>query len=55
MILDKQDRILDANKGFEKLCKTVNDQFDNAIISLHIPFSHYCDTDGNQAKNSQCS
>ena len=39
-----------ANKGFQTLCRIVNEQFDKAIISLHIPFSHYCDTDGNQAK-----
>lgn len=31
-----------ANKGFDKLIKLVNDQYDKAIIKLVIPLGHYC-------------
>lgn len=34
------------NKGFEKLVKLVNKEFDEAIIRLHIPFAFYGDADG---------
>lgn len=34
-----------GNKGFGRVVKTVNDQFDEAIIRLHIPFAYYGDRD----------
>ena len=39
------------NKGFERLCKLVNEQFDEAVIKFHIPFSYYGDNDGQLAKS----
>lgn len=39
------------NKGFERLVKLVNEQFDEAIIKLHIPFAHYGDKMGTVAKS----
>lgn len=39
------------NKGFERIVRMVNDQFDTALIRLHIPFAHYGDADGYQAKS----
>jgi hypothetical protein len=38
------------NKGFDKICSLVNDQFDEAVINLNITFSHYC---GNNFENEQ--
>lgn len=35
-----------GNKGFGRIVKTVNDQFEEAIIRLHIPFAYYGDRDG---------
>jgi len=40
-----------GNKGFGRIVKTVNDQFDEAIIRLHIPFAHYGDMDKQSIKN----
>jgi len=40
-----------GNKGFGRVVKTVNDQFDKAIIRLHIPFAHYGDQDQSSIKN----
>lgn len=37
------------HKGFEKIVKLVNQQFDNAIIKFHIPYSFYADRDGLRA------
>lgn len=37
------------HKGFEKIVKLVNEQFDEAIIRLHISFSFYADRDGTRA------
>lgn len=44
------------NKGFERLCSMVNEQFDEAVIRLHIPFSHYGDSEGHSARGivSKC-
>lgn len=39
------------NKGFEKLVKLVNKEFDEAIIRLHIPFAFYGDADGAVSKS----
>lgn len=39
------------NKGFEKLVKLVNKEFDEAIIRLHIPFAFYGDSDGAISKS----
>jgi hypothetical protein len=38
------------NKGFEKICETVNSNFDKAIIHLHITSSAFCDVDGHESK-----
>ena len=35
-----------GNKGFGRVVKTVNDQFDEAIIKLHIPRAFYGDKNG---------
>lgn len=40
-----------GNKGFGRVCKMVNDQFDEAIIRLHMPFAYYGDRDGQSIKN----
>lgn len=40
-----------GNKGFGSIVKFVNDQFDEAIIRLHIPFAFYGDADGNSVTN----
>jgi len=37
------------HKGFEKIVKIVNNQFDEAIIKLHISKSFYADRDGNRS------
>lgn len=34
-----------GSKGFGRVVKTVNDQFDEAIIRLHMPFAYYGDRD----------
>lgn len=34
------------NKGFERICKLVNDNFDLALIHLHITTSFFCDQFG---------
>lgn len=39
-----------SNKGFERLVKLVNEQFDTAHINLNIPFAYYGDMYGNIAK-----
>lgn len=39
------------NKGFERLVKRVNDEFERSTIRLNIPFAHYGDADGAIAKN----
>ena len=38
------------NKGFDKICELVNNEFDEAVINLHITLSHYC---GNIAEQEQ--
>lgn len=38
------------NKGFARLAAMVQDQFDEAIIKLHIPFSTFFDPDGREAR-----
>jgi SAM-dependent methyltransferase len=38
-----------TNKGFARLAALVNEQFDQAIIRLHIPFSAFFDPDGREA------
>ena len=45
------------NKGFERLVKLVNDEFDEAVIRLHIPFAFYGDSNGDSAKyiSAACS
>jgi|TARA_R110000822_G_scaffold15763_1_gene54121 hypothetical protein len=42
-----------SDKGFDKICKLVNNEFDEAIINLHITFSHFCSngTEQEQIKN----
>jgi hypothetical protein len=37
-------------KGFEELVGLVQAEFDQAVIRLHIPFSPYSDTDGQQVR-----
>src|ERR1700678_1487034 len=37
------------HKGFEKIIKLVNEQFDEAIIRLHIPHSFYADRNGHRS------
>jgi hypothetical protein len=34
------------NKGFPRLCSMVNEQFEEAIIRLHLTFSHFVDASG---------
>lgn len=38
-----------AGKGFERLISTVQKEFDEAIIRLHIPFAAFGDSDGREA------
>jgi len=38
-----------AGKGFQKLISRVQDEFDQAIIRLHIPFARFGDSDGRSA------
>lgn len=40
-----------GNKGFGRLVKMVNDQFDEAIIRLHIPFAYYGDRNGDSVRS----
>ncbi len=37
-------------KGFEKLVSTVQNEFDEAVIRLNIPFATFGDADGNSAR-----
>jgi FkbM family methyltransferase len=37
-------------KGFDRLLSTVQDEFDEAIVRLHIPLSDFADPEGVQAK-----
>jgi len=39
-----------AGKGFETLISTVQKEFDEAIIRLHIPFAAFGDSDGSEAR-----
>lgn len=39
------------NKGFNRICRLVNAQFDSAIIKLHIPFAFFGDRDGASVRN----
>jgi SAM-dependent methyltransferase len=39
-----------AGKGFERLISTVQKEFDEAIIRLHIPFAAFGDSDGSEAR-----
>ena len=34
------------NKGFERICRLINENFTDAIIHLHITNSHFCDIEG---------
>jgi SAM-dependent methyltransferase len=36
-----------AGKGFHRVIQQAANEFDRAIVRLHIPFSHYCDSSGN--------
>lgn len=38
------------NKGYERIIDTVQNQYDIAVIRLLIPYAHYGDRDGGQAK-----
>lgn len=38
-----------AGKGFERLISTIQNEFDEAIIRLHIPFAAFGDADGSSA------
>ena len=38
------------HKGIDKIAYMVQKEFDEAIIRLHIPFSYYCDPEGDQAR-----
>jgi hypothetical protein len=38
-----------AGKGFERVVRTVQDEFDEATIRLHMPLSPFMDADGTQA------
>lgn len=40
-----------VQKGFDRLCQIVNEQFDEAIIKLNIPFSFYGDPNGISSRN----
>lgn len=40
-----------GNKGFGRIVKLVNDQFDEAIIRLHIPRAYYGDRNGESSVN----
>lgn len=39
-----------AGKGFEKLIATVQNEFDQAVIKLHIPFAAFGDAQGTEAR-----
>jgi hypothetical protein len=39
-------------KGFDKLILKVQEEFDEAIIRLHIPFSDFADANGDKAKQT---
>lgn len=39
------------NKGFEKICILINQNFTNVIIHLHITSSFFCDKDGISSNN----
>jgi len=39
-----------TNKGFARLAAMVQEQFDEAIIRMHIPFSAFFDPDGHEAR-----
>ncbi len=39
-----------AGKGFETLISTVQKEFDEAIVRLHIPFAAFGDSDGREAR-----
>ena len=39
-----------AGKGFERLVSTIQSEFDEAIIRLHIPFAAFADADGSSAR-----
>jgi SAM-dependent methyltransferase len=39
-----------TNKGFSRLAAMVQEQFDEAIIRMHIPFSAFFDPDGYEAR-----
>jgi len=38
-----------AGKGFEKLISTIQLEYDDAIVRLHIPFASFADSDGSSA------
>lgn len=40
-----------GSKGFGRVVKTVNDQFEKALIRLHIPFAHYGDKEKKSIEN----
>jgi hypothetical protein len=39
------------HKGIHKIAQKVQEEFDEAIIRLHIPYSFYIDLDGNNARS----
>lgn len=40
-----------GNKGYAKIIIMVNQQFDEALIKVHIPFAKFGDAEGNQSKS----
>lgn len=38
------------NKGWDKIIQKVNEEFDEAIIRFHIPYAHFGDSDGVNAR-----
>ena len=42
-----------ANKGFERLAHLVQEQFEEAVLRMHIPHSAYMDPDGSEARQRE--
>lgn len=38
------------NKGWDRVVKAVNSEFDTGVLNLHIPFSDFCDQNGEGSK-----
>ncbi|MCC6508830.1 MAG: hypothetical protein IT423_06970, partial [Pirellulaceae bacterium] len=39
-----------GGKGFQRVIKQANEEFEQATVRLHVPYSDYCDTDGSVAR-----